>query len=112
MTQFFSTRRLSDLNGRSVPQLGRQVSIGVGQLDDVTAWQGRPGVSTAAEDLAEVPDALFSEGTRSDSNPKRPTESAIAFADRVRQPYFERERRWYEDAFGHYPAGADRTSVV
>lgn len=65
-------------------------------------------MSTTAEDLAEVPAALFSEGVRVDGNPKRPTESHFAFADRIRQPYFERERRWYEDAFGHYPAGADR----
>lgn len=65
-------------------------------------------MSTASDDLTEVPDALFSEGIRSAGEPMRPTESHFAFADRVRQTYFERERRWYEDAFAHYPAGADR----
>ncbi len=68
-------------------------------------------MSMPAGDLQEVPDALFSEGTRSNGNPRQPTESAFAFADRVRQPYFERERRWFEDAFSHYPAGSDRRDL-
>lgn len=63
---------------------------------------------TESNNLAGVPDALFSDGVRSETGPKGPHESSFAFADRVCQPYFDRERRWYEEAFGHYPAGADR----
>lgn len=61
--------------------------------------------------LREVADALFSEGIRSDGSPRQPTESAFTFADRVRQPYFERERRWFEDAFSRYPVGSDRSDI-
>lgn len=65
-------------------------------------------MSPRASGLTEVTDALFSEGVRSDGHPRRPTESAFAFDDRIRQPVFERQRRWFEDAFSRYPAGSDR----
>lgn len=65
-------------------------------------------MSTGPGVLEEVADALFSAGIRSDGSPRRRAESHFAFADRVRQPYFERERRWHEDAFSHYPDRHDR----
>jgi hypothetical protein len=65
-------------------------------------------MSAPPDQLDEVADALFSRGMRSDGDPRRPGESPFDFLDRVRQPYFEREREWYEDAFSSYPSGADR----
>lgn len=65
-------------------------------------------MSTPPCQFSEVPDRLFSEGTRSDCKPCRHPESHFEFLDRIRQPYFERERRWYEDAFAFYPEGNDR----
>lgn len=63
---------------------------------------------TTSNEFTEIPNRLFSEGTRSDGKPCQHPESHFAFLDRVRQPYFERERRWYEDAFARYPEGNDR----
>lgn len=53
--------------------------------------------------LHEVEGRLFSAGVRDDYRPCRYDESRFAFLDRVRQPYFERERAWYEAAFDRYP---------
>jgi len=64
-------------------------------------------------ELLPIDGYLFSEGVRDDPRPHRPTEeSAFVFLDRVRQPAFERQREWWEGAYGRYPVGLDRVDVA
>lgn len=63
-------------------------------------------------DLHQIDGYLFSEGLRDDPLPRRPAEeSSFEFLDRVRQPAFERQRSWWEGAYGRYPSGPDKLDV-
>ncbi len=55
---------------------------------------------------------LFSEGVRVDCSPDwYQEESSFGFLDRVRQPYFDRLRRFYENIFSTYPEGNDKVDL-
>lgn len=62
--------------------------------------------------LHEIDGRLFSAGVRDDYRKRRYDEAQFAFLDRVRQPYFERERAWYEAAFDRYPQDRDARKDV
>lgn len=70
-----------------------------------------PGPSAEAAALVEDAAWLFSAGVRSDYQPRRDDEPTFQFLDRVRQPYFERVRAFYEAAFRRYPGGSDRQDL-